>query len=111
MAMKFCKECNGLLRIAKEGKKTFLGCEKCETWEECGDDCGIVTKEHLDKKILGEGVAEKERGTEGYDFKCKKCGNNKCTVHDLGMMYGDEDYLYLLTCTKCDYSERVGDYC
>ena len=44
-------------------------------------------------------------------FKCKKCGNEKYTVVDLGMMYGDEDWVYLVKCNECGAGERFGEYC
>ena len=44
-------------------------------------------------------------------FKCQKCGGSKHSVVDLGMMYGDEDWIYLLRCSDCGYSERVGEMC
>ncbi|MDH3352854.1 MAG: hypothetical protein OEL87_00195 [Nanoarchaeota archaeon] len=54
------------------------------------------------------GTAE-NKGLSDYEFKCQECGNDKCKVIDLGIMYGDEDWIYLLKCTKCDYAERIGE--
>lgn len=45
------------------------------------------------------------------EFKCEKCGGEKSTIIDLGMMYGDEDWVYLVKCDSCGFSERVGEYC
>jgi len=56
-------------------------------------------------------VAIKDKKDVGYSFKCESCDNDKCTVTDLGMMYGDEDWIYLLKCTNCGWSTRVGEYC
>jgi DNA-directed RNA polymerase subunit M/transcription elongation factor TFIIS len=107
MTIKFCKNCNTILKIANKNNRQYLVCSKCETIEVTKDNLSLTTKIPKKQKT-GSGAAEKNPKL-GYDFKCKKCGNNKCELIDLGIMYGDEDWIYLLQCTKCDYAERVGE--
>jgi DNA-directed RNA polymerase subunit M/transcription elongation factor TFIIS len=109
MAIQFCKKCNTILESITKDNKQYLVCRKCET-ELYGEyDLTITTKIPIETKI-GKGVAKKDIGL-GQEFKCKKCGNDKCQTTDLGMMVGDEDWIYLLTCTKCGHSKRIGDWC
>ncbi len=109
MAIKFCKKCKSILELktGKDGK--YLICKKCGNREKGGSDFIVKTKLSLKTKV-GAGVVEKDLEL-GHNFKCNKCGNNKCEITDLGMMFGDEDWVYLLKCTKCNHSERVGDWC
>jgi len=48
---------------------------------------------------------------DSTNFECKRCKSKSYTVVDLGMMYGDEDWVYLIKCNDCGFSERVGEYC
>jgi DNA-directed RNA polymerase subunit M/transcription elongation factor TFIIS len=111
--MKFCKACERLLilRETTEGKKVFL-CPNCKKVFKAEGNLGLTTKEEVEtKEEVGAGVAKKEKGIQGHDFKCKKCGNKSYEITDLGIMYGDEDWIYLMKCTNCGFTERVGDYC
>ncbi len=108
MTIKFCKKCNSALKIINESNEKYLFCTKCNSKEKYNKEDGVFTTKRFRHKELGKGTAE--NNTEiGYDFKCPKCGNDKCRVIDLGIMYGDEDWVYLLQCTKCDHGERVGE--
>lgn len=108
MAIKFCKKCNSILKAKIENDKHYLICTKCQSKEEQTKNDFILTIKEPSKIKKGEGVA-KANPKLGYNFKCPKCRNNKCELIDLGIMYGDEDWVYLLQCTKCDYGERVGE--
>jgi len=107
MSIKFCSECSSLLKIITENNEKYLLCPKCDFKERYDKDDIILTTEKIKQKKIGTGTAENNSKT-GYDFKCPKCGNDKCRVIDLGIMYGDEDWIYLLHCTKCNYAERIG---
>ncbi|MFH0808702.1 MAG: hypothetical protein V1888_03770 [archaeon] len=109
MTIQFCERCGVVLVSVMKGDKRYLACKKCgiEVYGEY--DLTIATK-ISEKTKVGRGVAEKNIKL-GQEFKCKKCGNDKCEITDLGMMFGDEDWIYLLKCTKCSYAERVGDWC
>jgi len=109
MAIQFCKKCGAMLESVIKGDKRYLICKKCDIEIHEEYDLTIAT-EILTKAKIGKGVAEKNMNL-GQEFKCKKCGNDKCETTDLGMMFGDEDWVYLLKCTKCSYAERVGDWC
>jgi len=109
MAIKFCPKCKNILIITTKDGKRYLTCNKCKIQTKHDIKELVLTTEKITKPKIGKGTAEKD--FSGHDFKCKKCGNNKCEITDLGMMFGDEDWIYLLQCTKCDYSERVGDWC
>jgi len=91
-----------------EGQE-YLVCQKCNTKRE-SENASISTIEKKEHAKLGVGAAEHNTKI-GYDFKCPDCGNKKCQVIDLGIMYGDEDWIYLLRCTNCDYGERIGEMC
>ncbi len=108
MSIKFCQKCNSILKIVTENNEKYLVCSKCDLKEKYTEDNKILMTENLKQKKLGTGAAENNPKT-GYDFKCPECGNDKCRVIDLGIMYGDEDWIYLLQCTKCDYGERIGE--
>lgn len=108
MPIKFCKKCNSILKIITENNEKYLFCSKCNAKEKYNKDDTILTTENFKQKKLGTGATENNPKI-GYDFKCLKCGNNKCRVIDLGIMYGDEDWIYLLQCTKCDHGERIGE--
>ena len=108
MTIPFCKKCNGILKVREWEGQEYLICKKCKTKKK-SKNTHIPTKEKLKKpETIGHGTAKNDPSV-GYDFKCPKCGNKKCNVIDLGIMYGDEDWIYLLRCTNCDYGERVGE--
>ena len=108
MPIKFCDKCKNILRIRTKNNEKYYFCSKCNLKEKCNQPHPISATENFKHKKLGKGTAK--NNTEiGYDFKCPKCGNDKCRVIDLGIMYGDEDWIYLLQCTKCDYGERIGE--
>ena len=109
MPIKFCGKCNSILKIVSEDDGKYFVCSKCNAKEKCDGDEILITEKFKQKK-LGTGTAESNE-KKGYDFKCPECGSDKCRVIDLGIMYGDEDWIYLLQCTKCDYGERVGNMC
>jgi len=96
--------------IITKDSKQYLICKTCKTLEPIETTERIIQTEKIKQREEGKGAAEK-KDFSGHDFKCKKCGNDKCKLIDLGMMIGDEDWVYLLQCTKCDYGERVGDWC
>ncbi len=108
MAMTFCNKCGGILRPLDINGEKCLVCLKCRLKRKLNSDDKILMTENFKKKEIGVGAAE-DLDLSGYDFKCPKCGNNKCKVTDLGIMYGDEDWIYLLKCTKCDHAERIGE--
>lgn len=110
MPIKFCPKCNSILKIINENNEKYLACSKCNLKEKYTENNKILMTENFKQKKLGTGAAENNPKT-GYEFKCPECGNDKCRVIDLGIMYGDEDWIYLLQCTKCDYGERVGEMC
>ena len=87
-----------------------LVCLKCRLKRKFHEGDEISSTESFRRRKTGAGTAE-NKDLSGYDFKCEQCGNDKCKVIDLGIMYGDEDWIYLLKCTKCNYAERVGEMC
>ena len=105
MGIEFCPVCKTIL-IPSPPK---LNCKSCNFSKPLQENDLILQKESIDKKQIGKGVAEKD--FSGHHFKCKKCGNDKCKIIDIGMMFGDEDWVYLLECTKCGHSKRIGDWC
>jgi DNA-directed RNA polymerase subunit M/transcription elongation factor TFIIS len=109
MTIKFCPTCERMQIIATKNNSQYLVCKTCKTIEPRDTEEQIIETQKIKKSKRGKGAAEKD--LSGHDFKCKKCKNDKCKVIDLGMMFGDEDWVYLLQCTKCDYAERVGDWC
>ena len=109
MTIQFCPTCSAMQIIITKNSKQYLICKTCNTTEPIKTEERITSSQKFKKKEIGLGAAEKN--FEGHDFKCQECGNDKCKVIDLGMMIGDEDWIYLLQCTKCDYSERVGSWC
>lgn len=108
MSILFCKKCNGILGIRVSENQEYLVCQKCKTKTETKNVSISATEKLERKEETGTGIAENNPKI-GYNFKCPKCGNNKCKVIDLGIMYGDEDWIYLLRCTNCDYGERIGE--
>jgi DNA-directed RNA polymerase subunit M/transcription elongation factor TFIIS len=108
MPILFCKKCKGILKIRTWGKQEYLVCPKCKTKTKT-ESASVSTTEKVTKKEKVGNGAVNQNDNIGYDFKCPKCGNNKCKVIDLGIMYGDEDWIYLLRCTNCDYGERIGE--
>jgi DNA-directed RNA polymerase subunit M/transcription elongation factor TFIIS len=108
MPMLFCKKCNGILKIRKWEGQEYLVCRKCKTKIKSSNNSIYLTEESSEYEDRGAGAAENNKKI-GYEFKCPECGNNKCKVIDLGIMYGDEDWIYLLRCTNCDYGERIGE--
>jgi len=109
MIIKFCEKCGSILKSETKGDSQYLICKKCGLRKK-GHHSLIVTTTISTKTKTGEGVAEKNLEL-GHKFKCDKCENDKCEITDLGMMFGDEDWVYLLKCTKCGHSKRVGDWC
>lgn len=108
MAIKFCNKCKSILQIIDIKNEKYLVCLKCRLKRKFREDDKIPIIKNIEKEKTGTGVAE-NKDLSGWDFKCQECGNNKCKVTDLGIMYGDEDWIYLLKCTKCDYAERIGE--
>ncbi len=109
MTIQFCPTCKNILTITTKDNKQFLTCKSCKIIKKQDIKELIITKEKIEQREKGKGAAEKD--FSGHDFKCKKCGNENARLIDLGMMIGDEDWVYLLQCTKCDYGERVGEWC
>ena len=111
--MKFCKKCERLLILGEttDGRNVFV-CPGCKRVFKAEGDLGLETKEGVAvAEEVGGGVAKKDLGIQGSDFKCPKCGNKSYEITDLGIMYGDEDWIYLKKCTNCGFTERVGDEC
>jgi DNA-directed RNA polymerase subunit M/transcription elongation factor TFIIS len=109
MTIKFCPKCENLLTTTTIGNKQHLICKKCKIITKKENSETILITEKIPKTKIGTGIAKKD--FSGHNFKCKKCENDKCEITDLGMMFGDEDWIYLLKCTKCDHAERIGDWC
>ena len=109
MTIQFCPICKNMLITITKNNSQYIICKKCQTQEPHNSEEPTIITEKITNPKIGKGTAEKD--FSGHDFKCKKCGNTKCKLIDLGMMIGDEDWVYLLQCTKCDYSERVGEWC
>jgi len=97
-----------LITMTKDNKH-YLTCKKCRIQAKNDIKELITETQKITQTKTGIGIAEKD--SSGHNFKCIKCGNEKCKIIDLGMMYGDEDWVYLLQCTKCDHAERVGSWC
>ena len=108
MSILFCKKCNGILKVRAWEDQEYLICRKCKTKKKSESSSISTTEKFSQKEEMGVGAAENNPKI-GYDFECPDCGNKKCNVIDLGIMYGDEDWIYLLRCTNCDYGERIGE--
>jgi DNA-directed RNA polymerase subunit M/transcription elongation factor TFIIS len=98
-----------MLIITTHKNKQYAICNKCQTQTQRDTKEQIIETQKITQKEIGKGAAQKD--FSGHHFKCPKCGNDKCEIIDLGMMIGDEDWVYLLQCTKCDHGERVGEWC
>jgi DNA-directed RNA polymerase subunit M/transcription elongation factor TFIIS len=109
MTIQFCPTCKRMQIIITKDSKQYLICKTCNTIEPTEKKERIIETEKFQKKQIGEGTAKPD--FSGHHFKCQECGNDRCKIIDLGMMIGDEDWVYLLQCTKCDYSERIGEWC
>ncbi len=109
MAIGFCPKCKNIPTPAPKKNSSTLICKSCNITIEKAPNETTIEPEKITNKKIGTGAAEKD--FSGHEFKCTKCGNDKCKIIDIGMMFGDEDWVYLTKCTKCDYSERVGDWC
>ena len=97
MIMKFCKKCGSLLNLTKENNKIFLNYTKCEFKKE-HDNSKMITKEKIKKENHGEWIAKNELGKPRLDFKYENCGNKSYKIIDIGIKYGDEDWIYLKEC-------------
>ncbi len=109
--MKFCKYCERILIIGKtkSGRPVFI-CPECNRAFKAEGNLGLNTKEKVEaKEETGSSVAKKEKKKDSVNFICRKCGNKTYEIIDLGIMYGDEDWVYLMECDKCGTSERVGE--
>ncbi len=109
MSLKFCSECNSLLKIKETGEGKKLHCEKCNLIEEFAEDSLISSSEkEIHEEKRGEGVVKDINQRATYDHLCKKCGYDKAEIIDIGVLISDEDNLILLKCGRCGFSERVG---
>jgi DNA-directed RNA polymerase subunit M/transcription elongation factor TFIIS len=109
MGIEFCPKCKKILTPRPEKDKLILTCKSCNITITKDSKEIILETEKIKQKQIGKGAAEPN--FSGHHFKCKECGNDRCKVIDLGCMIGDEDWIYLLQCTKCDYAKRIGDWC
>ncbi|NPE26581.1 hypothetical protein HNV12_01090 [Methanococcoides sp. SA1] len=109
MTIQFCPTCKNMQIIITKDSKQYLVCKTCQTIEPTEIKEQIIQTEKIKQREEGKGAAEKD--FSGHDFKCEKCGNTSCKLTDLGCMIGDEDWVYLLECTKCSWGTRVGDWC
>jgi DNA-directed RNA polymerase subunit M/transcription elongation factor TFIIS len=70
----------------------------------------LKVKEKFPKKEkIGKGVVKDKDVFATYHHRCPKCGHVGAEINDLGVQYSDEDNIYLITCGKCGYTERVGE--
>lgn len=112
MAIEFCKNCGGMLRIQKiDEKETYTFCDNCQNFKvlKTENSLGMVSNEKIEKqKERGTGTSKDENEFANYEHLCKKCGYGKAQIIDMGIFYSDEDNLILLKCGKCGFCERIG---
>jgi DNA-directed RNA polymerase subunit M/transcription elongation factor TFIIS len=112
MAIEFCKDCGGMIRVQKiDEKETYKFCDKCQSFElvKSEDNLGMFSNEKIEKQEeRGTGVNKDENEFANYNHICKKCNYDKAQIIDMGIFYSDEDNLILLKCGKCGFCERIG---
>ena len=106
MALKFCKKCKSLMTVLTDSDGVFLRCPKCG-FESVAN---LSSREKIPaKEKVGEGFSDSRNIFATYKHKCSKCGHVGAEINDLGVQYSDEDNLFLVTCGKCGFTERVGE--
>jgi DNA-directed RNA polymerase subunit M/transcription elongation factor TFIIS len=109
MTMQFCEKCKNLLLPQTQNNKHYLYCKTCDTLTPTSTPQQIIEIQTIHNKKTTIDITPQQ--TNGHDFLCKKCGHNKAKLTDLGCMIGDEDWIYLLECTKCGWGTRIGNWC
>ena len=107
MAMKFCPDCGGLLKIRVSKGVDFVVCERCGYFKE-GTIILNTEEKFEEKKEVGKGAVSGDNIFATYKNKCKKCRYENAQIIDMGIFISDEDNLILLKCGRCGYSERIG---
>lgn len=109
MTANFCPKCKKILIQKRIREKEFvLKCRHCGYVKKYKGKPLVEEEEIEIPKEKGEGVLKNKNELATYKHKCKKCGYNKAQIIEVGFLVSDEDYLILLKCGKCGYSERVG---
>ena len=109
--MKFCPECESLLRKDKINGKSVLKC-RCgyiEEIDEQKDSNNIIIKakseiKHKKRKIeiIDDNLDSLPTKTE----ECPKCKNTKAYYWQVQTRSGDESMTIFFRCTKCRYTWR-----
>lgn len=103
--MEFCEVCGAILKI----KGNFSVCNRCNIKLSLDRGKSIIFKEKvINSDFVSNEVSINKDDFHGIDFDCKKCDNRKGEVMDAGIRYSDEDWIYLVRCTKCGYTTRWG---
>lgn len=112
MVLEFCPKCGNIMIPEKLNEGEFwVKCYHCHLSKRLKPDSKLIEKEMiLHKHDIGRTfkVSKIKNEFATYKNKCQKCGYGKAQVIDIGAFYSDEDYLILLKCGKCGWSERVG---
>lgn len=102
MSLIFCPVCNKLLQIKSENGNNIAFCT-CGFKRFSGVELEASEKTH--SNLRQQGVAT-DNNSEGITHICKKCGNDKAEIIDLGERMNNESSVYIFKCLKCGYSER-----
>lgn len=108
MALKFCQKCKTPMRPHKNQGVSYFKCDLCGFVSKIREDSLNVSEKIKPTEVKGEGIADDKNSFADYRNRCKKCGHDKAEIIDVGVLYSDEDNLFLLKCGKCGYSERLG---
>jgi DNA-directed RNA polymerase subunit M/transcription elongation factor TFIIS len=123
--MEFCPKCESLLRPHKrEDGVIILKCNDCGYQREATDETNLdafrlkkmETKEEkkqheIKEKLLfmdEEYFNKKMPTTSVTDFKCRKCGYEKCGLVTLQTRRADEGMTHFLICGRCGYKLKIG---
>ncbi len=118
-AMEFCPKCEDLLRPEKDDDgKIVLKCDSCGFKRPIqGEDDleGYRRKEvikHTPKDhllIMDEEYYNKKMPTSSVtDFKCRRCGYEKCSLVTMQTRRADEGMTHFLICGRCGYKLKIG---
>lgn len=104
----FCKECGGLLKKKKKGKKEVLVCNSCGIEYERSKVKTEIKEKGKDKKDI-EVVEKEETGKEVVKEKCPKCGHGKAYFWTVQTRAADEPETRFYKCAKCSHTWREYD--
>lgn len=110
--MRFCDECNSLLKPQKnnESNQTELFCKGCgETYLLKEEDKSFKKTSNIKiENIENLIITNKDEFASIVNMYCPKCENNKCYFFEMPPLFGDEENVIKYQCVKCNYTFRDG---